>query len=189
MSQADATKDQQATESPASANGASPAEQQGGDSSAELQATRNEAAEFKDKYLRSLAEMDNFRKRQERSTTERVERVKRDMLAHVLDVLDNLDRAMAYESTMDRDGMLQTLRMVQSQLNDVLRREGVTPVEAVGQPFNPHVHEAIETVPSSEHTEGTVAGEVRRGYMIGSDLLRPARVQVSSGSQPDGSSS
>ncbi len=195
MTNADATKDQQDWQG--QGQGQETEQSEGGvsgtataDLDAQLQAAREEAAQYKDKYLRALAEGENTRKRLERSGTERAERIRRDVLADFLDVVDNLDRAMAYESTMDRDALAQTLKMVQNQLNDVLRRQGVAPVVSVGQPFNPHLHEAVESVASSEHPEGTVSGETRKGYTIGNELLRPARVQVSSGPQDnDGATS
>ncbi|HEV2458059.1 MAG TPA: nucleotide exchange factor GrpE [Ktedonobacterales bacterium] len=179
MEESDLAKDQpEAQEPDAAGNANTPA----GDLEAQLQSARDEAAEYKDKYLRALAEMENFRKRQERVAVDRSERAKRDVLAKVLDVLDNVDRAMRYEETLDRDGLLQTLRMMQWQLNELLKHEGVSPVTAAGEPFDPRLHEAIETVASAEHPEGTVVEEVRKGYMIGGELLRPARVKVSDGS-------
>jgi molecular chaperone GrpE len=154
-----------------------------GDVEAQLQAAREEAAQYKDKYLRELAEMENFRKRQERIGLERNQRYKRDLIEKVLEVMDNLDRAMSYEDSMDRESLHQGLRMVQWQLNELLKAEGLTPVPTVGERFDPHMHEAVDKVPSSEHPEGIVVEEVRKGYMMGSDLLRPARVMVSAGSK------
>ena len=197
MTNADATKDQQNRQTQ-EGQGQETGQSDGGGVSdtaaseleAQLQAAREEAAQNKDKYLRALAEGENTRKRLERTGIERAERTRRDVVADFLEVVDNLDRAMAYESAMDRDALAQTLKMVQNQLIEVLRRQGVTPVPSVGQPFNPHLHEAVESVASSEHPEGTVSGETRKGYTIGNDLLRPARVQVSSGPQDnDGASS
>lgn len=179
MTNADATKDQQAQD--ATQAGADTSETASAELGAELRSARDEAAQNQDKYLRALAEVENTRKRLERNAADRSERARRDVLDAFLEVVDNLDRAMAYESTMDRDALAQTLKMVQNQLDEVLRRQGVAPVVSVGQPFNPHLHEAVETVTSSEHPEGTVAGEMRKGYTIGNELLRPARVQVSSG--------
>ncbi len=150
---------------------------------AQLQAAREETEQYKDKYLRERAEMENFRKRQERMATERSERYKRDLIEKVLDVMDNLDRAMRYEDSMDRESLQQGLRMVQWQLGELLRAEGLTPVPTVGEQFDPHRHEAVDKVPSTEHPEGIVIEEVRKGYMMGSDLLRPARVMVSAGSK------
>ena len=71
--------------------------------------------------------------------------------------------------------------MLQWQLNELLKAEGLTAVPTVGELFDPYVHEAVETVASSEHPEGTVVEEIRRGYKLGADTLRPARVKVSSG--------
>jgi molecular chaperone GrpE len=148
---------------------------------AQLQAATEEAAQYKDRYLRERAEMENFRKRQERFASERVARYKRDLLEKVLEVMDNLDRAMRYEDSMDRESLQQGLRMVQWQLNELLRTEGLTPVAAVGEQFDPRVHEAVETVASAEHPEGTVVEEVRRGYLLAGEMMRPARVKVSTG--------
>ncbi|MGZ6391309.1 MAG: nucleotide exchange factor GrpE, partial [Ktedonobacterales bacterium] len=132
---------------------------------AQLQAARDEVAQYKDKWLRERAEMENFRKRQERLANERNQRYKRDLLEKVLEVVDNLDRAMSYTDTMDRDGLQNSLRMVHWQLNELIKTEGLTPVASVGQEFDPRVHEAIESVASSEHPEGQVVEEVRKGYM------------------------
>lgn len=148
---------------------------------AQLKVATEEAAQYKDRFLRERAEMENFKKRQERLASDRMQRYKRDLLEKVIEVMDNLDRAMLYEGTMDQESLHQGLRMVHWQLEEILKTEGLTPVATVGQPFDPHVHEAIESVPSPEHPEGVVVEEVRKGYMLGSDMVRPARVKVSSG--------
>ncbi len=109
--------------------------------------------------------------------------VRRNMLLGVLDALDNVDRAVAHQETMDREGLQQVVRMLQWQLNEVLKNEGLSPVPTVGEPFDPYVHEAIEQVASNEYGEGTVVEEVRKGYRQGDETLRPARVKVSSGSR------
>ncbi len=151
------------------------------DLQAQLEAARDDATQYKDKWLRERAEMENFRKRQERLANERNQRYKRDLLEKVLEVVDNLDRAMSYTDTMDRDALQNSLRMVHWQLNELIKTEGLTPVATVGEEFDPRVHEAIESVASSEHPEGQVIEEVRKGYMIGNEMLRPARVKVSAG--------
>jgi molecular chaperone GrpE len=154
----------------------------GGDVQAQLQAARAEAAEYKDKYLREYADRENFRKRQERVTAERAQYAKRSVIDELLvDVIDNFDHAARHTETMDDAALRQTLKMLQGQLNRVLAAQGVTPVEAApGQAFDPRVHEAVESV-ASDLPEGTIVGEARRGYMMGGDLLRPARVTVSTG--------
>jgi molecular chaperone GrpE len=163
---------------PAEASGAS----SGGDLQAQLQAARAEAAEYKDKYLREYAERENFRKRQERVTSERAQYAKRSVIEELLvDVIDNFDHAARHTETMDTAALRQTLKMLQGQLNRVLAAQGVTPVEAApGQAFDPHLHEAVESV-ASDQPEGTIVEEARKGYMMSGDLLRPARVTVSAG--------
>lgn len=148
----------------------------------QLAAARAEAEQYKDKYLRELAEKDNFRKRQERMSSDRARRERLDVLERVMDVTDNLDRAMRYQDKMDQASLEQGLRLLAGQLNELLRAEGLAAIPTVGQPFNPYVHEAIESVPSAQYPEGTVVEEVRKGYKQGEETVRPARVKVSSGS-------
>ncbi len=146
---------------------------------AQLVQAKQESAENWNKYVREHAEMDNFRKRQERVLVDRVLNQKKALFQKLLGVMDNVDRALLYQDTLDRDGLQQALRMMQWQMNEVLRSEGVNPVQAVGEAFNPYLHEAIEAVEDSSQPEGTVVEEVMRGYMLGEDTLRPARVKVS----------
>jgi molecular chaperone GrpE len=148
---------------------------------AQLEAAKAEAAQNWDRFLRERAEMENVRKRVERAAGDRVRREKRELLGRLLDVVDNLDRALAFQDTMDRESLQQGMRMLQWQLNELLKSEGLTAVPAVGAPFDPYVHEAIEIAPSADQPEGVVVEEIRKGYRLGDDILRPARVKVSSG--------
>jgi molecular chaperone GrpE len=151
---------------------------------AQLRAALAEAADYKDKYLREYADKENFRKRQERITAERVQYARRAVIEELLvDVIDNFDHAARHTETMDTAALRETLRMLQYQLNRVLAAQGVAPVPVVpGQQFDPREHEAIESV-ESDLPEGAVVDEVRKGYTMGGDLLRPARVTVSKGSR------
>jgi molecular chaperone GrpE len=147
----------------------------------QVAAAKAEAGQNWDKFLRERAEMDNFRKRQERMASDRVRREKRELLGKVLEVVDNLERALTFQDTMDRDALQQGMRMLQWQLDELLKAEGLTAVPSVGEHFDPYVHEAIESVASEEHPEGVVIEEVRKGYKLGDETLRPARVKVSAG--------
>ncbi len=149
----------------------------------ELAKARQEAMENWNKYLRERAEMENFRKRQERVATERVQQQKKALFQKVLGVIDNVERALVYQDTLDRQGLQQTLRMLLWQMNEVMRDEGITPVPTVGESFNPYVHEAIEAVEDSDKPEGTIVEEVLKGYTLGNETLRPARVKVSTGNK------
>ncbi len=150
---------------------------------AQLEQARQEAAENWNKYLRERADMDNFRKRQERIATDRLQREKKELFQKILGVMDNVERALAYQDTMDRQGLQQALRMVMWQMNEVMRGEGLTPVPTVGELFDPYVHEAIEAVEGSDQPEGTIIEEVLKGYKLGDETLRPARVKVSAGNK------
>ncbi|GAC1567911.1 MAG: hypothetical protein NVS3B14_15410 [Ktedonobacteraceae bacterium] len=150
---------------------------------AQLAKARQEAAEFKDKFLRERAEMDNFRKRQERLAQDRMQREKKELILKILGVMDNVDRALLYSETMDRQNLQQTLRMLMWQMNEVMRGEGLTPIATVGETLNPYEHEAIEVVENSDQPEDTIVEEVLKGYKMGNETLRAARVKVSAGNK------
>ena len=147
----------------------------------QLAQARQEASDHWNKYVRERADMDNFRKRQERVLADRVQNQKKALLQKLLGVMDNVERAIDYQDTLDRQGLQQALRMVQWQMNEVMRSEGLAPVPTVGEPFNPYLHEAIEAVEDSDKPEGTIVEEVLKGYTLGDETLRPARVKVSMG--------
>jgi len=149
----------------------------------QLAQAKQEATEFKDKFLRERADMDNFRKRQERNAQERVQREKKALILKILSVMDNVERALTYQETMDRQALQQTLRMLMWQMNEVMKGEGLTPIATVGERLNPYEHEAIELVENSDQPEDTIVEEVLKGYKIGNETLRAARVKVSSGNQ------
>jgi molecular chaperone GrpE len=168
--------EQAETSKPTSAETARIAELEG-----QLAQARQEATENWNKYLRERAESDNFRKRQERLLADRVQHQKKALFHKLLDVMDNVDRALVYQDTLDKQQLQQTLRMLHWQMNEVLRSEGLNTVPTVGETFNPYVHEAIEAVENSDQPEGTIVEEARKGYTLGEETLRPARVKVSMG--------
>lgn len=150
---------------------------------AQLAQARQEATENWNKFLRERADVDNIRKRQERLIADRVQQQKKALLFKLLDVMDNVERALVYQETMSQQDLQQTLRMFQWQMNEVLRNEGLNPVSTIGETFNPYVHEAIEAVEDSDKPEGTIVEELRKGYTLGNETLRPARVKVSMGTK------
>jgi len=147
----------------------------------ELAEARREAAENRDLYLRALADKENARKRLERLYEERLAESKRVLLRRIIAVADNLERALAHQEA--REGLVEGIRLTYRQLQDVLRAEGVEPIQALGQPFDPTEHEAVGVVEGPE-PPGTVVGEELRGYRQGEYLLRPAHVRVAAG-EPD----
>jgi molecular chaperone GrpE len=183
MAESDDTTQQaaQATDAPATDAPAIGANARIAELESQLAAAKAEAAQNWDKFLRERAEMENYRKRQERMAGDRLRREKREILGKLLEVVDNLERALAFQDTMDRDALQQGMRMLQWQLDELLKAEGVTAASSVGEPFDPYVHEAVESVASKDHPEGVVIEEVRKGYKLGDETLRPARVKVSAG--------
>lgn len=147
----------------------------------ELEQARCEAAENRDLYLRALAEQENARRRLQRLYDERLAEAKRALLREFIAVADNLERALAHQEA--QDGLVEGIRLTYRQLQELLRRQGVEPIEALGQPFDPAEHEAVALVEGPE-PPGTVVGEELRGYRHGEHLLRAARVRVVAG-EPD----
>jgi molecular chaperone GrpE len=147
----------------------------------QLAQARQEAAANWSKYLRERADWDNFRKRQDRVLSDRIQQQKKALFTKLLDVMDNVERALQYQDTLDKGQLQQTLRMFNWQMNEVLRGEGLNPVSTIGEAFNPYLHEAVEAVENSGKPEGIILEEERKGYTLGEETLRPARVKVSTG--------
>jgi len=135
---------------------------------------------YVEQFKTATAEFDQARARGRREVAREVERGRRTLLVDLLDVIDNLDRALeAAESRTDAGSLLQGVRMVRDQFVSKLEGYGVRAIAAVGEPFDPAVHEAVSLVPvESSEQEDRVAGVVRRGYQIGDEVLRPAQVAV-----------
>jgi len=146
-----------------------------------------EATLNRDRFLRSRADMENFKKRVERQAGEQSAAAKRSLLLKVLGVMDNLDRALHYqtEEAAGRDGLQTGLRLTYWQFNQLLQQEGLQQIPAVGQPFDPRLHEAVDTISTDEQPDGTVMQESLKGYRLGNDVLRPARVVVASAPRRD----
>ncbi|HEV3272590.1 MAG TPA: nucleotide exchange factor GrpE [Candidatus Methylacidiphilales bacterium] len=138
-----------------------------------------QAAELKDRLLRAQAEWDNSRKRILREKEEAVRYAGEAILERLLPVLDNFETGMqAAKTATDVKAIAQGLEMVLAQFQQVLRDAGVEPINAVGQPFDPHRHEALGHHESHEHPEGHVLTQIRKGYKLKDRLLRAASVFV-----------
>ena len=138
------------------------------------------AQEYIGKYRQASTEFEEARLRLRREVTKDVERARREVLADILDVVDNLDRAAdAAKAGQSVESLIEGIELVRRQFLSKLAGLGVTRIDAAAQPFDPSLHEAITTVPAgSPEEEGLVLGVVRHGYRIGADVLRPAAVAV-----------
>ncbi len=152
------------------------------DTSAETAAKEKEEEEpLRLQLMRLQADFDNFRKRQVRERAEWITRANEDLFLELLPVLDHYEMGLKSAETHQTDSSVtEGFRLIYNQLLDLLAKFNVTPVEAIGEAFNPHVHEALTHMPSDKPSE-TVIEQVRRGYTLNDKLLRAAQVVVSSG--------
>jgi molecular chaperone GrpE len=139
-----------------------------------------EAQEYLAKYRGAADEFEKARLRLRREITKDIERVRREVISELLEVLDNLDRAIesAKKSTSPSDPLFQGVELVRRQFIAKLEGLGVTLIHAADQPFDPALHEAITSVPAPPEQDGRVMGVIRQGYRVGEDVLRPAAVAV-----------
>jgi molecular chaperone GrpE len=142
------------------------------------QRLERERDELKDRLLRTMAEFDNYRKRVDRERRDREAEAGRELLEELLPLVDNFERALKAESLARNDPFRAGVELIYRQLVELLRKRGVVPIEAAGQDFDPHLHQAVEHVSSPDHRDGEVIDELRRGYLLGERLLRPAMVRV-----------
>jgi molecular chaperone GrpE len=147
-----------------------------------LAAKTRECEELLDRLKRTTADYLNYQKRMERRLEEVKRFAVRDLLLDVLPVIDNFERALSHaEEQPEFQALLDGIRLVHDQLLAALRKHGVERIEAEGKPFDPEHHEAVAQLPSEEHPEGHVSGEMQAGYRLHDQTLRPSRVSVSSG--------
>jgi molecular chaperone GrpE len=139
----------------------------------------------RDTALRGAADMDNARKRAQRDLQEGVRFANERLLKDFLPVVDNLERALAHgSSTRDWASLEQGLQMTQKQFEDTLARHGVKPLVALGQPFDPNLHEAMGTTEATDVPPNTIVSEVLRGWMLNDRVVRPALVSVAKAKEP-----
>jgi molecular chaperone GrpE len=144
----------------------------------ELKDLKRDLADFKDKYLRMAAEMDNQRKRLDREKSDYFQFALADLLREMLPVYDNFERAVQSLAAAENGAALEGVGLIARQFMDVLRKRGVAEVEAEGRPFDPGVHQAVLSVESADVREAVVGEVYQKGYKLNDRLLRPALVKV-----------
>ncbi len=143
---------------------------------------RLQVAELEDKLLRSAAEFDNYRKRVARQYEDMVRLASESMLGELLEVVDNFERALNHtEEDTDFDAFREGTKLIFNQMMNLLKKYDVTAIVAIGQPFDPNLHEAMMQIESDEFDEGVVALEIAKGYRQGQRVIRHSKVGVSSG--------
>jgi molecular chaperone GrpE len=143
----------------------------------ELADAREESGELLGNIQRLAAEFDNFRKRTERDQVENIQRAGQRVIETLLPALDSFDAALSIEATTDTEArMLEGMRGTYALVVDALTREGFTPIEAIGEPFDPALHEAVSVIPGDG--DQVVQQELRKGYVMRGRVIRPSLVIV-----------
>ena len=143
-----------------------------------LESVRQERDDLQDRLLRTAAEFDNYRKRTDRERRELTDAVAADLIRDLLPVVDDLERALAASDGTTDPALRSGVELIHRQITEVLRRRGAEAFESVGRDFDPSWHEALASEPADGRRDGEIVQEIRRGYRIGSRLLRPALVRV-----------
>jgi len=150
-----------------------------------FQKLERQAADYKEKYLRILAEFENARKRQERERVEFIKYANEGLLVDFLNIVDDLDRTVmaAKEKHQDYDAFLKGVEMVMKRVNELLKKHGVEALEPTGKHFDPYAHEILVQEPSPDHEDGVVLESLQKGYKIGDRVIRTAKVKVAVNNQ------
>jgi molecular chaperone GrpE len=145
-----------------------------------LEEKEKEAKEHYDRLLRMAADFENYKKRAVREKEEWTKFANEDLIKGILPFIDNLERAVNHsEKTEDFQSLVEGIKLTVQQLLQTLNKFGVSPIESLGKPFNPAVHQAMLLVESDQHEPNQVVEEFQKGYLLNDRLLRPATVSVS----------
>lgn len=146
----------------------------------ELEKAKNETRELSDKYLRLVAEFDNFRKRTAKERNELIKTAGEDIIKSLLDVMDDAERAeKQMEKPTDVESLKKGMELIFNKLKNVLEAKGLTKMQSKGEEFNPELHDAITEIPApTEKESGKVLDEVQTGYYLNDKIIRHAKVVV-----------
>jgi molecular chaperone GrpE len=148
--------------------------------SKELDVVRAELEETKDKFLRGLADFDNYRKRVAREREQLTKCANEELIKRLLEVIDNIERALeAASETHDLEGFKKGIELIYQHITDILSKEGLCPIECVGKDFDPNYHEAVMALEKEDTESEKVVEEIQKGYTIDGRVIRPSKVVVS----------
>ena len=150
----------------------------------DLQKTKDELAEEKDKFVRLQAETDNFRKRLSREKEEFSQYANERLFKELIPIFDNFERALE-DTSNDTKSLKEGLEMILKQFSSFLEKEKVEQIKAIGEKFDPTVHEVLTSEESSEHEENTIISQFVKGYTINSRVLRPSQVVIAKKPSPE----
>ncbi len=147
-----------------------------------LAKSEEQAKELEDRLLRLAAEFDNYKKRMAKEFGYLIKNANENLMLQLLDTLDNFQRALDSAKTSDDyDSFHKGVELIHTHMKEILTKEGLKEIEALGKPFDPNFHEAVTQAESEEHDEGIIMDEINKGYMLNDRLLRASKVVVSRG--------
>ena len=151
-----------------------------------VESLQAELADAEKRVLMAHADLDNFRRRTRRDQQDSLKYATLPMMGQILEALDNFDRAMeAHEQDPSGTGLLDGVKMVAQQISDILTEKGCKKIEAVGQPFDPNKHQAMQMQPSDEYEANIVMMDLRPGFELHDRVIRPSQVFISTGPAQD----
>ncbi len=146
----------------------------------ELDITKKQLEEEKDRCLRLNAEFDNFRKRMLKEKEEFIKYANEKLISELIDIMENLERGVENaKKTENKDKLIEGMELIYKQFKNVLEKNGLTPIKALGERFDPYKHEAMMQTLTDERDEGTILEEFARGYMLNNKVIRYSKVRVS----------
>ncbi len=150
----------------------------------ELTILRRENQQLKDKYMRTMAEFENFRRRNMEERAQWIKNATQQLVLEICEVIDNFERALdAGKQEHQFDSFLKGVELIHQQMLSTLKKEGVEKIEAMGKEFDPMYHDAIAHIPS-DYDEDIVCQVIQNGYVMNNRVIRPSKVVVSNGEKP-----
>lgn len=147
-----------------------------------VESLQAELADAEKRVLMAHADLENFRRRNRREMQDQLRYASLSIMNDVLEAVDNLQRAIdSYETDPNGDGLAEGVKLVSQQISTVLENNGCKKIEAVGQPFDPNLHQALQMQPSDEYEANTVMMDLRAGFRLHDRVVRPSQVFVSTG--------
>jgi molecular chaperone GrpE len=150
----------------------------------ELEQLKSELADAEKRILLAQADLDNFRRRMRKEMQDQLKFASTGLITELLESVDNLGRAIdTHQPDANSAGLVQGMKMVFQQLSQTLQTHGCKKIEAIGQPFDPNLHQAVQMQPSADVPPNTVLADLRPGFMLHDRVIRPSQVAVSSAPQ------
>lgn len=149
------------------------------------QKLQEQIVQLQDKLFRTVAEFENYKKRVTRQYEDIVRSANDKIIIEIIEMVDNFERALQHNSNTDIEAYHKGIELIFNQMMNLIKKYDITPIEAIGKPFDPNLHEAVIQIESDEYDEGIVALEIGKGYIQEQRVIRHSKVGVSTGKKED----